>query len=729
MSYNSVKARLQLLANRFIPESFNIADSGSFVATSFLINGITFAYNVYLGRRLPLADFGLIAVIGNLLGLLQIPLSAYSKAITHRAAYLLGKSGKPDLQNWRYFRQTSFLASAALTVFWVIAIPFLLKFFSISQATPLLILAPLWIVSVTSSVDSGFLMGVHKFKTLARILLVESLAMLALTVVLVEIGYADLLYLAIPASAFIAFAMGWQAIIKIPNTASKNTKPASHNFPWKFFTHSLVTKVTSIAFISIDVLLAKHFLDQQSAGEYALLALVGKMIFYASLLLGQFVIPAVSKEAGVVGGNVAKVFRVLFLPTALLMLVAYIGLGVLGTFTIPLLLGENARAIVSYVPFYALGMACFGLSNMIVTYYQSRQKYGITFTSFASIIFIVIGILFFHTSVASISAVVSATGITSLLLALLYRHLQPSTNKKELPHHVAGFTLVQQIAKDYYTPAYKYGLYENSRKQKALGKYWHGQTKGFSYNRLRHEITVSTILSAVQKRIHRRVANHNVRIPAVIHVDATNTSLLVLFEWISTVKQTQRISASQLVARYELVSNYLQLLAKHLTISERKHISERPGWKIVLLYPIGLLKAVYANPQMSKQLVAGLVKFSLTTPSLLQAAAIRLSHRDLHAENLLTDTKKIYLIDHAFTAITLKYYELISLLASHWQNAAVRKILLKKLDQEVLSSVEKKQCIGLGIWVATILLGDPNLPEAVRKNYLASLNYWTNYNA
>lgn len=729
MLYNLVKTKLLQLVNRFFPASFNLLDSGSLVLTSFVINGITFAYNVYLGRRLPLADFGLIAVIGNLLGLLQIPLSTYSKAITHRAAYLFGKTGKPDFQNWSYFRRTSFFSSAIITILWLAAIPFLLQFFSITQALPLLILTPLWTVSVTSSVDSGFLMGVHKFKTLAHILLVESLAMLAVTVALVETGNGELLYLAIPASAIIGFFMGWYAINSMSEKKpSKANAVVDRYFPWKFFTHSLVTKIASIAFISIDLLLAKHFLDQQSAGEYALLALVGKMIFYASSLLGQFIIPAVSKEVATVGGNVAKVFRALFLPTAFVMLCSYIVLGVFGYYSIPLLLGENARAIVQHVPLYALGMACFGLSNMIVTYFQSRQKYGVTYSSFISIVIIVVGILLFHDSVSSISRVVSLSGIISLLLALLYRHML-RLHQPELPIQVGTFSLVKPISKYSNAPTYVYGLYQNSQKQKALGKYWSGLTRGFLYRSLKHEIVVSTILATVQKRISKQNISSGVRIPEVIQATKTNTSLLVLFTWIESVTPSQKFSTKQLVHNYELASEYLQLLGKYLTARERKQITERPGWQIVLLYPLVLLKAVIARPTMSKQLFLGFLKFAQTSLALLRAPADRLSHRDIHDENILSDNKHMYLIDHAFTVITLRYYEHLSLLASNWQYTSIRKLLLKKLELEIHTLTERKQCIGLGIWVATILLGEQNLPKKITESYTEALNYWTNQNA
>jgi len=52
------------------------------------------------------------------------------------------------------------------------------------------------------------------------------------------------------------------------------------------------------AFLTFDMLLVKIFLSPTAAGEYALLSLVGKMIYFVGALFSQFITPMVSKEEG-----------------------------------------------------------------------------------------------------------------------------------------------------------------------------------------------------------------------------------------------------------------------------------------------------------------------------------------------------------------------------------------------------------------------------------------------
>jgi len=45
-----------------------------------------------------------------------------------------------------------------------------------------------------------------------------------------------------------------------------------------------LASLATTSFLSMDVILAKHFLAPKEAGYYALLALAGKMIFFAGSL-------------------------------------------------------------------------------------------------------------------------------------------------------------------------------------------------------------------------------------------------------------------------------------------------------------------------------------------------------------------------------------------------------------------------------------------------------------
>lgn len=53
-----------------------------------------------------------------------------------------------------------------------------------------------------------------------------------------------------------------------------------------------------ISFLSLDVMLAKHYLSPTDAGYYGLLSLVGSMVLFTGTLATQFIVPLVSREEG-----------------------------------------------------------------------------------------------------------------------------------------------------------------------------------------------------------------------------------------------------------------------------------------------------------------------------------------------------------------------------------------------------------------------------------------------
>ena len=105
----------------------------------------------------------------------------------------------------------------------------------------------------------------------------------------------------------------------------------------------------SIAMVlSVDVILAKHYLSPYDAGVYALLSTIGKMIYFFGSLLNVFIVSMVSRAMGK-GRDPEKEFGKIFVGTAFLSISAGLGLSLFGWFLAPLLLGASALMIVPYL--------------------------------------------------------------------------------------------------------------------------------------------------------------------------------------------------------------------------------------------------------------------------------------------------------------------------------------------------------------------------------------------
>ncbi len=143
----------------------------------------------------------------------------------------------------------------------------------------------------------GFLQGNFNFGYVAILFVFESASKLVFALILHAIGLEPYVYVSIPlsvaATALLALIFMRKATEEM--VPSENT---SETFPRPFFFASFASNFSSVVFLSLDVLLVNHFFPPYQAGQYALLSLVGKMVYFLGTLPNYFTITFVSRREG-----------------------------------------------------------------------------------------------------------------------------------------------------------------------------------------------------------------------------------------------------------------------------------------------------------------------------------------------------------------------------------------------------------------------------------------------
>ncbi|MBI1863721.1 glycosyltransferase [Candidatus Woesebacteria bacterium] len=404
------------------------------IVASMIANVLNLLFNIYLGKSIGLESFGLISLFGGIIALIQIPLSSYSRTITHKTAYLLGKYSTPVKTYWKELRNASYLPSFLFALAWIAITPFLARYFQ-SSPLPFFLLTPLWLIGIPSSIDSGITNGNLKFVSVAITTIVEVVAKFASTIFLVTFGFKDFVYLSFSFSAVISFLVGWILVLFINRKGIEIKKENLPVFPKKFYISTFFTKISTIAFLSVDVIIAKHFLNPREAGEYALLSLAGKLVFYLGTLFTQFVNPLVSKNEGL-GKSSRKTFGFILGLTTASVSFGFLLFGVFGKFTVPLIFGvAKTQSIITFLPLYNYAMACICIASAIVSYHQSKDKHAFAYLSLFFSILLVLGLFVWHSAIRDFSFVLSVVGITYLCAVFLLHEfsskvkVQKSTKK------------------------------------------------------------------------------------------------------------------------------------------------------------------------------------------------------------------------------------------------------------------------------------------------------------
>lgn len=408
--FSNMKLLKKLLKNNSIKTRGSLL-----IAATLFGNFFNFAYNAYLGRAISIEDFALISLMGSFLGLADIPINALGRSVTHKSAFLLGKYKRPAQKFWLSTRKRAFLVSLLITLGWLAITPFLQKYFHLESMMPLFAIAPIWIFGILSSVDGGYIKGNLMFGYLAVVSIVEALLRFIIVFWLANLGLGKYVYFSLPVSSFSTLLLVAFFASRLKKNNNNSEKRNSTAFPFKFFTSTAMTKVSATVYLTFDVILAKHFLPAEQAGQYALLSLTGKMVYFAGSLFSQFILPLVSHKEGE-GTNSHKTFFKLLCGTFLASFSAYTVVGLFGNYTLQFLFGEKVAPIIPYASAYAGAMVAFTISTNIVAYHQIRNQYLLPFMSFLLAMSQLLLINLFHESIGDIANVMVGLGFASLLI-------------------------------------------------------------------------------------------------------------------------------------------------------------------------------------------------------------------------------------------------------------------------------------------------------------------------
>lgn len=401
-----------------------LSGGGILVAAAMIGNVSNFLYNTFLGRAVSIEDFGLITLFTSFFYASQIFVGAVGSTVTYRSAYLLGKYNITATPFWRTIRGRSLLPAMILAMLWVYCIPFLSRFFQADDVMPFLLFTPVWVLGIVGAVDSGFLNGNLRFSHLAGLVLLEALSKFIFSIVFIRIGRPDMVYASIPLSLLLSFFAGWWFISRFPQEKHAEAEKEMAYFPRKFFTASLLSKVSGIALLSVDILLVKHFFSPVEAGQYALVSLVGKMIFFVGSLFTQFIFPYVGREEGA-GRNSHTVFYRLIAATGFVSMMGFVGAGLLAPITVPILFGERALPILSILPVYTLAMAYITVAGGIVAFHHIKKHYVFPVLSFFFTVVQIILISFFHQSLLVVAEMILLAALLNLLTMVVLHFIYP----------------------------------------------------------------------------------------------------------------------------------------------------------------------------------------------------------------------------------------------------------------------------------------------------------------
>ncbi len=392
---------------------------GLLVGSSVIANFLNFFFNAYLGRVLGFAEFALIGLMGSFYSFYTILCIAFTTTTTYRSGYLTGKYGEgAGFSFWSFISRKSTYLSLFLAVTWILLTPVLMDYFNSSNPYVFIFFGLILLVGIINGINLGFISSELKFIPLAIIRLFDPIIKLVSVSIFVYAGLKNWSFAAIPLGVIATFTAG-TFFIKKQKAVQEHSVPKSevNKFPGKFFLASILTGFSMTAFITVDILLANHFLSPSEAGQYTLLSLVGKMVFFMGGLVSPFLTTFVSRKEGA-NKNTEKILYVILFITFLFSLIGFIAFGPLGKITVPILFGEKALVIVPYLTLFTLSIMCYSISKIFINYYLIKRVYSFTVATSLLVILQVILISLHHSNFVEIAFAMQMVWILHLFITI-----------------------------------------------------------------------------------------------------------------------------------------------------------------------------------------------------------------------------------------------------------------------------------------------------------------------
>jgi O-antigen/teichoic acid export membrane protein len=257
-------------------------------------------------------------------------------------------------------------------------------FFNFESGWPFIIVMCATIASVPLAFRSAFLRGHKKFGATSIAQLIGAAGKIVLSAGLVLLGWSTIgAIFGLIIAQLIAFVYAAYVAKKIgfvrPEGVSLKSLPS-----WKILAPEirygllvLCGSLTITVLSSIDIFVVKHFFDAETAGRYAGVSTVARMIFFLTASIAQVLLPSVKIN------NPAKQNTGLFIKSMLLL--GTLGGGALLIFIlfsnkiVVMLMGHAYSTYAHLLGRLSLVMFIISILNLVVSYYIALRRYQISF--------------------------------------------------------------------------------------------------------------------------------------------------------------------------------------------------------------------------------------------------------------------------------------------------------------------------------------------------------------
>lgn len=355
-----------------------------FYSGNFSLSIFRYLFHIILLRLLSPSEYGEFLAFLSLIYLLSVPTNTIATITTKSVSNFLGKKDFKSINSFFYFIiHKTFYPLLVLSSFVVVFSSPLATLFNANNIAFVI----LGVSSLTSSLQtivSGYLLGMHLLFKHSLFGLITVVSTLIISFILIYLGLGSLgAVIGQVTGGLVAtlIALIWLKSFVFPKQIAKT----KFNLNLKSLTNfSLLNSVSTVSFISIDILLARIILDAHQSGIYSSLSVIGRTIIFGLAPLSTLVLTYSAKKHAA-GTRLLPMFKKLSLVIVLLGLA---GASIFNLFPhqiARILGGANFQETGKYLGLFSVSMVLFSWNQFLLSFFNGigREKNNIVFVSFA----------------------------------------------------------------------------------------------------------------------------------------------------------------------------------------------------------------------------------------------------------------------------------------------------------------------------------------------------------
>jgi O-antigen/teichoic acid export membrane protein len=381
---------------------------------SVVVSLANFGYNIGVARLLGPSDFSHAAAAVTILMLI----SALTLAFQLVGTKLIAKADTVERKAgiFQHLMKRAWMVGIGLGAFMLVANSVLTAYLRFSTPWIVILLSIGLTIYVPLGVKRGGLQGTCRFRALAWNMGAETVIKFVAAIVLIEMGFGVLgAVAAISGSVIVAFLL--------PDSAKELRGPAAAGVPTPVgeARQAIVFFVGQVIISNIDILMVKHFFPPAEAGLYAAIALVGRLLYFASwsVVSAMFPVSAESTEQ-------KPSASLLAIPLLLVTAMSAVFVLLLATFpklVFQALFGVHFHSDVGglnvLLSMNAAATGVYAIAVVLITYEMSRRIANTGWLQLVVSGLIVLGVMRFHATLLEVIVVQQVLRVALLLAVAL----------------------------------------------------------------------------------------------------------------------------------------------------------------------------------------------------------------------------------------------------------------------------------------------------------------------